>query len=142
MRFLAKFRLGGMLCDEMGLGKTIQSLCVLAEAHLENKDSLSLVVCPGSIVGHWVNEAKKFLGFEVCDINNLKSKTGLIVLSYSSMISKISILANINFLYIILDEGHLLSNPKTKTYKSVKELKSQYRLILTGTPIQNKILEL
>ena len=52
MRFLAKFRLGGMLCDEMGLGKTIQSLCVIAEAHLDYPDSVSLIVCPASIVGH------------------------------------------------------------------------------------------
>lgn len=162
MRFLAKFRLGGMLCDEMGLGKTIQSLCVIAEAHLDYPDAISLIICPASIVGHWVKEAKNYLHLEVLELGHLLqgkkadgsasmiSKNyigsypfkGLVVVSYSSLLRNLSVLENFEFLYMVLDEGHLLSNPNTKSFKAVKKLKSQYRLILTGTPIQNKILEL
>lgn len=141
MRFLASFRLGGMLCDEMGLGKTIQSLCVIAEAHLDHPDAVSLIVCPSTIVGHWVKEAKNYLDLNICNLNEGILK-GLLVISYKYLISNIETIAAHQFLYTILDEGHLLSNPNTKAFKSVKLIKSNYRIILTGTPIQNKILEI
>ena len=73
---------------------------------------------------------------------NAKLTPGLVVLSYSALNNCSKLFFSHDFLYLILDEGHLLSNPNTKAYKAIKKLKSQFRLILTGTPIQNKILEL
>ena len=139
MRFLAQFRLGGLLCDEMGLGKTIQSLCAISEAHIDSPSSSSLIVCPASVVGHWVKEAKNYLDLPVHEFP--LAGPGLMVISYNSLMSSIGKLKNTQFLYAVLDEGHLLSNPKTKTFKAVKMIQASYRLILTGTPIQNKILD-
>ena len=141
LRFLAKFRLGGLLCDEMGLGKTIQSLCAIAEAYIDYPESLSLIICPASVVGHWVKEAKNYLSLPVYEFPNT-NKQGLWVVSYSTFVLAADKFKKYSFLYVILDEGHLLSNPKTKTFKAVKLLKSQFRLILTGTPVQNKILDI
>ena len=146
MRFLGRFKLGGMLCDEMGLGKTIQTLCVVAESHKENPGSTSLVVAPSSVVPQWCYEVKKYFSEEV-----LKAKTAdnlententLVVVSYHSLKRKLQDLESRNFLYVILDEGHIIRNPSTKTYKAIKRLKGEFRLILTGTPLQNKVLEL
>lgn len=141
LRFLAQFRLGGLLCDEMGLGKTIQSLCAIAEAHIDYQDSISLIICPASVVGHWVKEAKRFLDLPVFEYSKEKAK-GLWVVSYSTFVLAAEKFKKYKFLYVVLDEGHLLSNPKTKTFKSVMLLDSQFRLILTGTPVQNKILDI
>ena len=142
MRFLSRFRLGGMLCDEMGLGKTIQSLCVVAEAHLDHPQALSLILCPGSVVGHWIKEAKSLLDMNASGFTDKIPEHGLVVMPYTKLISAFHLVSQYNFLYLILDEGHLLNNPTTRAYKAVKALKSEHRLILTGTPIQNKILEL
>ncbi|CAG9324841.1 MOT1 [Blepharisma stoltei] len=146
LRFLNIFGLCGMLCDEMGLGKTIQTLCAVAEAHLDYQDAISLVVCPTSVTGHWKEEVHRYFDKNILDAdefeNNKKFSQGLLVISYNSLKKHIETLKEIEFLYIILDEGHLISNPNTQTYKAILQLKGKHRLILTGTPLQNKILEL
>jgi TATA-binding protein-associated factor len=123
----------------MGLGKTIQSLCAIAEAHLDHPNSFSLIVCPASVVGHWLKEAKSYLDLPVHE--HPDHGKGLLVISYNILNTNIEKIKKLHFLYAVLDEGHLLSNPKTKTFKAVKSISSTYRLILTGTPIQNKILD-
>ncbi|KAL0216672.1 hypothetical protein P9112_008856 [Eukaryota sp. TZLM1-RC] len=150
LNFLKKFNLAGILADDMGLGKTLQTLCILSTV-----SDISLVVAPSSVVHHWVNECRRmfpkinvecFLG-----VNRSKSTLnqilttfdhGILVTSYDCLKSHVSSLSNILFSFVVLDEGHLIRNHNSVLSRSVKQLMSQHRLILTGTPIQNHVLEL
>ncbi len=115
----------------------------------------SLVVCPSSLTGQWKNEVTK-LGFDK-DIMKVLHYAGpkrkerwaqafenchLVICSYATLRADINNLQNVRWTYCILDEGHLLKNPKTLTAKAARKLRSKHRLILSGTPIQNNVNEL
>ncbi|EDL41777.1 mCG13925 [Mus musculus] len=141
LAFLNKYKLHGILCDDMGLGKTLQSICILAGDHCQRAQEYarsklaecmplpSLVVCPPTLTGHWVDEVGKFC-----------SREYLNPLHYTGPPTER--IRNIKFNYCILDEGHVIKNGKTKLSKAVKQLTANYRIILSGTPIQNNVLEL
>ncbi|ORX49409.1 hypothetical protein DM01DRAFT_355501 [Hesseltinella vesiculosa] len=165
LAFLNRFQLHGILCDDMGLGKTLQSICILAsDHHLRHKryeatqapDAIacpSLVVCPPTLTGHWFHEIKQYA-------NNLKplmytggpnerkrlraslQQADVVIMSYDIIRNDIDVLQPIFWNYCILDEGHIIKNGKTKITKAIKNLQSNHRLILSGTPIQNNVLEL
>lgn len=138
IRFLQSVNLNGALCDDMGLGKTLQALVGIGLAHCQkisndnNKHSneviKSLVVCPSTLCGHWFNEITRFFSigqfYQVLrhDGNSKKRKSSwrlgintanIIVTSYSVLRQDIDILSSVMWTYCILDEGHLLKNPKT-----------------------------
>lgn len=165
LAFLAKFQLHGILCDDMGLGKTLQSICILASKHAErakkyeetkSADSVhlpSLIICPPTLTGHWYYEILKYTenlrpilyvgsAKERAKILSKVSTKDIIITSYEVVRNDISSLEDINWLYCILDEGHVIKNAKTKLTKAVKAIQAQHRLILSGTPIQNNVLEL
>ncbi|ALC46880.1 Hel89B [Drosophila busckii] len=160
--FLNKYNLHGILCDDMGLGKTLQTICILAGDHVQRREAQlaplpSLVICPPTLTGHWVYEVEKFLaqspvlrplhyfGFPV-GREKLRSQIGtscnLVVASYDTIRKDIDFFSGIHFNYCVLDEGHIIKNGKTKSSKAIKQLKANHRLILSGTPIQNNVLEL
>lgn len=160
--FLNKYNLHGILCDDMGLGKTLQTICILAGDHVQRQEAKlaplpSLVICPPTLTGHWVYEVDKFLaqssvlrplhyyGFPV-GREKLRSQIGttcnLVVASYDTIRKDIDFFSGIHFNYCVLDEGHIIKNGKTKSSKAIKQLKANHRLILSGTPIQNNVLEL
>ncbi|WVQ74752.1 hypothetical protein IAR50_004357 [Cryptococcus sp. DSM 104548] len=165
MAFLAKYQLHGILCDDMGLGKSLQSICIVASKHHERAerhketqsvDSAhlpSLFVCPPTLTGHWYHEFRKFtphikalqyVGSSI-DRSSLRrhfNNYDVIITSYESIRSDIADLQKVNFLYCVLDEGHIIKNTKTKLAVAVKQIKAQHRLLLSGTPIQNNVLEL
>lgn len=154
--FLNRYKLHGVLCDDMGLGKTIQTLCIVALDHHRNKQvPSSLVICPPTLTGHWVYEAEKF--FQSKDLSviqyagnpierdrlrHLTLKYKLVVASYDIVRKDIEFFESVQWNYCILDEGHVIKNGKTKNAKAVKKLRSHHRLILSGTPVQNDVLEL
>ena len=159
LAFLRDYGVHGILCDDMGLGKTLQTICILASTHKKCKDSggksYSLVVCPPTLTGHWVHEISKFISadilkpLEYCGLLNERIKLrptfgdhDIIVASYDIVRNDIEFLKSCKWLYIVLDEGHVVKNTKTKSYKAIKQLRGNHRLILTGTPIQNNVLEL
>lgn len=167
LAFLNKYKLHGILCDDMGLGKTLQSICILAGDHFnrsqvyvrnksaDNVPLPSLVVCPPTLTGHWVDEVGKFCSKEYLNplhytgppierarLQHQVKKHNLIVASYDVVRNDIDFFRNIKFNYCILDEGHIIKNGKTKLSKAVKQLSANYRVILSGTPIQNNVLEL
>ncbi|XP_061645267.1 TATA-binding protein-associated factor 172 isoform X2 [Phyllopteryx taeniolatus] len=141
LSFLNKYKLHGILCDDMGLGKTLQSICILAGDHYLRAQEYtktkaadcsplpSLVVCPPTLTGHWVDEVGKFC-----------AKDYLNPLHYTGPPTER--MRNIKFNYCILDEGHIIKNGKTKLSKAIKQLAANFRVILSGTPIQNNVLEL
>ncbi|KAJ6608621.1 hypothetical protein B0H10DRAFT_1920958 [Mycena sp. CBHHK59/15] len=165
LAFLAKYQLHGILCDDMGLGKTLQSICILSSKHFERAERYkamqmpdavhlpSLIVCPPTLTGHWYYEVLKYAENlrPVLYTGNARERTKLlsklnthdvVITSYEVVRNDISQLETLNWLYCILDEGHVIKNAKTKLTKAVKCIRAQHRLILSGTPIQNNVLEL
>uniref|UniRef100_A0A0A9X8J8 TATA-binding protein-associated factor 172 n=1 Tax=Lygus hesperus TaxID=30085 RepID=A0A0A9X8J8_LYGHE len=166
--FLNKFKLHGLLCDDMGLGKTLQSICILASDHFYRQQQFkktgreefsplpSLVVCPPTLTGHWVYEVEKFVpdrNFlrpllyagtpnERIKLRSHARRHQLIVASYDIVRKDIDFFSAIKWNYCILDEGHMIKNGKTKASRAIKLLTANNRLILSGTPIQNNVLEL
>ncbi|KAM0754707.1 hypothetical protein T439DRAFT_368083, partial [Meredithblackwellia eburnea MCA 4105] len=165
LAFLAKYQLHGLLCDDMGLGKTLQSICILGSKHFEraqrhaesgSADTIhlpSLVVCPPTLTGHWKHEIQTYASNlrPVIYTGNKSEREQLlakirqydvVIISYDILRNDIESLGLIDWHYCILDEGHIIKNGKTKLTKAVKSVRSVYRLILSGTPIQNNVLEL
>ncbi|XP_012284327.1 TATA-binding protein-associated factor 172 isoform X2 [Orussus abietinus] len=156
LNFLNRYRLHGVLCDDMGLGKTLQTLCILALDHHRNQNAPpSLVVCPPTLTGHWVYEAEKFLRNDDLSVlqyagtpperERLRPRVPryrLVVASYDIVRKDIEFFEAVQWNYCVLDEGHVIKNGKTKSAKAAKRLHAHHRLILSGTPVQNDVLEL
>lgn len=153
--FLREYNFGGCLADDMGLGKTIQTLAMLQQLKEEDQQkgthSTSLIVMPTSLIHNWLNEAKKFTpklkihahtgtyrnkeisAFEQYDV---------VITTYGITRVDVEILKGFYFNYIILDESQNIKNPSSKAFKSVRALKSRYKLVLSGTPIENSVSDL
>ena len=151
MRFLNEYNFGGCLADDMGLGKTVQTLALLQHEKENGASSASLLIMPTSLVYNWENEAKKFapeLKIFVYtgtyrDKNIEKfNNYDVIITSYGIARIDIELLQRYYFNYIILDESQAIKNPTSNISKAVKELKSKFKLILTGTPIENSTMDL
>lgn len=158
LAFLAKYKLHGILADDMGLGKTVQTLCAVAGAHRKaGSRCVSLVVCPASVVHHWVNESKTLFCEGVFrpyayvgsateratwSVKKLVGKHNLFVTSYEVLRNDAKKLAKIDFLYCVLDEGHVIRNPASKVTEAAKSISATHRLVLSGTPLQNQVVEL
>lgn len=165
LAFLNRYNLHGVLCDDMGLGKTLQTLCMVASDHhlraeeyarTEAPDQRrlpSLVICPPTLTGHWKQEIRTYAPFlhavtyagppaERGKVRSQLSSADIVITSYDIARNDADILTAINWNYTVLDEGHLIKNPKAKVSMAVKRLISNHRLILSGTPIQNNVLEL
>ncbi|EPE35095.1 P-loop containing nucleoside triphosphate hydrolase [Glarea lozoyensis ATCC 20868] len=165
LNFLNKYHLHGILCDDMGLGKTLQTLCIVASDHhlraeefakTQSPDARrlpSLIVCPPTLSGHWQQEINHYAPFLTCtayvgppvDRARLRDKLGstdIVITSYDICRNDAEVLTPFNWNYLVLDEGHLIKNPRAKVTIAVKRLLSNHRLILSGTPIQNNVLEL
>ena len=165
LAFLNRYHLHGVLCDDMGLGKTLQTLCMVASDHHMRAEEFSktrnpdvrslpsLIVCPPTLSGHWQQEIKTYAPFltSVAYVGpppergrhwaQLQS-VDIVITSYEVCRNDIEVFAPLNWNYCVLDEGHLIKNPAAKTSLAVKRLQSNHRLILSGTPIQNNVLEL
>lgn len=156
LKILDKYKFGGILADDMGLGKTIQLLAVI-QAYLEQEKNPkpSMVVCPSSLSLNWKSEIKKFTPFiktlvihgnaeeRKSQIESI-GKYNLIITSYDLLKRDIEEYKNVNcdFKYIIADEAQYIKNNNTQNAKAIKEIKSDTRFALTGTPIENSLSEL
>jgi TATA-binding protein-associated factor len=165
LAFLNRFGLHGVLCDDMGLGKTLQTICIVASDHHMRAEEYaktqapdqrrlpSLIICPPTLSGHWQQEIRQYAPFlrTVAYVGNPtergKHKNALegadvVITSYDVCRNDSDVLTPISWNYCVLDEGHLIKNPKAKITQAVKKIVSNHRLILSGTPIQNNVLEL
>lgn len=150
LRFLNEFKLGGCLADDMGLGKTVQTLAML-QAEKEAGHGTTLLIMPTSLVYNWEMEASKFapqlkvLNYTGTlrnkDVKRFE-KYDIVLTSYGITRLDIELLKNFYFNYIILDESQVIKNPSSNIAKAVRELKSRYRLVLTGTPLENTTMDL
>lgn len=161
LAFLNRYGLHGALCDDMGLGKTLMTLCMIAgdfhDSCTRGQTFPSLVVCPSTIVAHWVMEAQRFFGqslpyiLQYSGLPRVRARIrgdtnmqemSLIVTSYDVLSNDLRYLDHLRLNYLVLDEGHVIKNSKTKVARAVRALSADHRLILTGTPVQNSVLEL
>jgi hypothetical protein len=151
---LTQIRLGGILADDMGLGKTLQTLTWLAwlqEQHKKNPKP-SLVICPASVLHNWRREAERFtphlkvLVLESGSARHVLRKQipqhDIIVTNYALLRRDLEELQKFAFRAVILDEAQFIKNPGAQVTQSVKQLKSEARLALTGTPLENRLLDL
>lgn len=134
-----------MIADEMGLGKTMQTLGVFnALSQNGRKKCRFLVVCPASVIPVWLSETKKF--FPKFQTQTLSSKTkkigdGILVSSYTQLRRNKGLLDSAEFEVAVLDEAQFIKNPESKTTAACLAIKSRYKLALTGTPIENRLLD-
>lgn len=158
LRTLGAYGLGGILADDMGLGKTVQLLCVVC-AYLESTEKSKLkptiVVCPSSLCLNWQNEIEKFTtGVTSLVIHGtLQERMKQIseIPNYNIVITSYELLKrdieeykkyNYQFKYIIADEAQYIKNNNTQNAKAIKNITSEVRFALTGTPIENSLSEL
>lgn len=165
LAFLNKYHLHGILCDDMGLGKTLQTICIVASDHhlraerfaetsaAEYRRLPSLIICPPSLTGHWEQELNQYAPFLKvvvyaggpsvrANIRMQIPSADVVVTSYDVCRNDVENLTEQFYNYCVLDEGHIIKNSASKLTKSVKRVNAEHRLILSGTPIQNNVLEL
>ncbi len=151
LSILSKYNIGGILADDMGLGKTLQMIALLKNDPAERP---SLVVCPKSLLFNWESEFGKFDGetkvVKICGtapqraeiISRINAcEKAVYITSYDSLRNDIG-LYTVEFLYGILDEAQYIKNVKAQKTLSVKELRAQHRFAVTGTPIENSVIDL
>lgn len=148
-RFLSQSRL--LLADDMGLGKTAQAI---ASAHVLVRGRLvsrGLVVCPASLRTQWAREWHKLSDVPVEIVDGSPNErlqrysswdTGFLILGYETLLRDLGALMSLGAELVILDEAQRIKNWQTQTARAVKRLDVPYRLVLTGTPLENRIDEL
>lgn len=151
---LANLNLGGCLADDMGLGKTIQTLVMLQYFYQEGQRHPSLLICPTSVIENWVREAARFVPklplFVHYGSRRLKGDafakalqgTALVISSYALLQRDIELYTTILWDGVILDEAQNIKNPGTRQARAARSLKSNWRIALTGTPIENHVGDL
>lgn len=153
LHFLRSYHFAGILADDMGLGKTLQTLTVLSMT--KHAGVPSLVVCPKSLLYNWQQEAATFFprlkvlvydGSQSERLALLKTLTehDLVVVSYNTLKRDADYLCapGRRYNYAVLDEAQYIKNYMTKMAQRVKEIPADYRLALTGTPLENHVFEL
>lgn len=146
---LSDYQFGGILADEMGLGKTIQTIAFL----LSNKDKKSIVITPTALIYNWKNELEKFAPtLKVGLLHAAKSERekildnidnyDVILTTYTTYKNDIDKYKNISFDYCIIDEAQNIKNPDAIITKAIKNVNAKVKFALTGTPIENNLMEL
>ncbi|WP_075593358.1 DEAD/DEAH box helicase [Pseudoalteromonas sp. PAB 2.2] len=151
LNFLKRHQLGGILADDMGLGKTLQVIAFLANAKQRPQAGPTLIVCPTSLVGNWQNEINKF----ACNLKittvfgSLRneqlqqlSQADCILTTYPLLKRDIAYYSPLYFENIILDEAQYIKNDAAQVSRLVKRLNADFKLCLSGTPIENNLFEL
>ena len=158
--FLHNLRFGACLADDMGLGKTVQLLAFLSSLRSgKNGDSsqkASLLIIPASLIANWEQEIMRFFPtLKFFTAHPQANKNGnvepadkswfdsldLVITTYA-LAQKYQWLKEYSWRYVILDEAQAIKNPGTKQTKAVKNLSSENRIVMTGTPIENRLSDL
>jgi len=150
VNFLKRFGFGGILADDMGLGKTIQTIAFLNQEKTTGQHP-SLVVCPTSVVENWTREANRFapqlkvLALVGKNRNELFEKIGdynLVITSYPLIQRDLEEYCKRQWHYMVIDEAQKVKNHRTKTHEAFCKIRSKHKLALSGTPIENRLMEL
>ena len=152
LHVLARHNLSGILADDMGLGKTLEMISLIASLKATKP---VLIVSPKSLIYNWENEFRKWnpeANVFVLDgdkssrnvvISNIdNSKGDIYVTSYDSLRNDVDLMTKYSFSLVVLDEAQSIANVYAKKTRAVKEIQSDHKFVLTGTPIQNSLLDL
>jgi superfamily II DNA or RNA helicase len=153
LAFLLRGGLGGILADDMGLGKTLQTLALLLHARLQSPNaSPFLVVAPTSVVSNWFSEAQRFApGLNVRVVSDTVAASGVpldttgvdvVVTSYTLFRLDFESYGGQDWAGLILDEAQFVKNRATAVHRCARDLKAPFKLAITGTPMENNLMEL
>ncbi|MBM4142523.1 MAG: DEAD/DEAH box helicase [Lentisphaerae bacterium] len=155
LAYLAENRFGGVLADDMGLGKTLQALCWLAWLHAAKAPvegiPPSAVICPKSVMENWRSEAERFypslrvtLWSPVAgaDFAAVRRDSDLVVMNYTQLRLLDPASLTSPWFAAVLDEAQGIKNPNSLTAQAARAVVASYRLALTGTPIENRLMDL
>eukprot|EP00760_Papus_ankaliazontas_P001887 PhM_4_TR1071/c0_g1_i1/m.26885/K10841/ERCC6, CSB, RAD26; DNA excision repair protein ERCC-6 len=149
---------GGVLADEMGLGKTVQMAVFLGALHYSGlSEGSTIIVCPATILAQWVRELHFWApmlrvnvlhatgthrGTTPTLLGNVSLQNGVVVTTYAMVRDSLDHFLSTKINYVVLDEGHLIRNPEAATSIACKAIPTAHRILMTGTPIQNRLVEL
>ncbi len=155
LSFLFEHGLGGILADDMGLGKTIQTLALICWARQQNPDAPPfIVVAPSSVVSNWAREAARFaphLRVVAIDQTEAKRKIStaeliadadIVITSYTLLRIDFDSYSSLPWTGLVLDEAQFVKNYRAKTYQCVRRLSAPFKLAVTGTPLENSLMDL
>ncbi len=154
LAFLHANGLGGVLADDMGLGKTVQTLALFLHVLEQDPGARFLVVAPTSVVENWHREARRFApGVAVRTIRETSSRRGtpltaaagdarIVVTSYALFRLDVDDYAALRWHALVLDEAQFVKNHQSKAYRCARRLEAPMKLAITGTPIENGLMDL
>ncbi len=152
--FLRWWGLGACLADDMGLGKTIQTLAAILRDHQEGNDKPNLLVCPTSVINNWQREAQKFTPSLPVILHHgpgrqhgekfaqQAAEHQIVITSYGTMTRDRELLASVDWRSVTVDEAQNIKNPITRQAQAARSLPADYRIALTGTPVENHVGDL
>ena len=142
---------GGILADDMGLGKTLQAISLISEIQLENEDLLGIIIVPTSLLHNWKEEFYKFSDIKPILVEGnaetrkelvKKTEKGILITTYQTFRNDVKNYKDKKFDVAILDEAQNIKNVSSLVKKATSKLESAVNFALTGTPIENSIMEL
>ena len=155
LAFLFEHRLGGVLADDMGLGKTVQALALMCHTRERGlTDAPYLVVAPTSVVGNWAMECRRFApDLDVVTVTetgrrramtlqDMTAKVDVVITSYGLFRREYEEYAAIGWAGLFLDEAQFAKNRHSQTYQRAKTLPVSFKVAMSGTPIENNLMEL
>lgn len=154
LEFMRTWGFGACLADDMGLGKSIQTLATIARDWEAGDRRPSLIVCPTSVVANWQNEVARFTpdlpvmvhhGLERArgaEFRKAAATHAIVVSTYALLQRDLAFLEGVAWRGVVLDEAQNIKNPETKQARAARALKADYRVALTGTPVENNVGDL
>ncbi|SFC95236.1 DEAD/DEAH box helicase [Bacillus sp. UNCCL81] len=153
MKYLHYRRIGGLLADDMGLGKTVQVISFLTYLYEKNGLQPTLIVAPKTLIENWKNEIGKFApqllnklythqGTSRYKYPESLNQCNIILTTYQTLVNDQLLFGQVNWSAVICDEAQPMKNPSTSASHVIKALKARMRLALTGTPVENSLIDL
>ncbi len=160
LSYLEQLGLNGCLADDMGLGKTVQVIARLLQEQEQTKKAKqtvnpTLLIAPTSVVGNWRKEIEKFApslraivhhgnerAKEPKDFETMAQQNDVIITSFTLIRKDLSLFESVNWQRVVLDEAQNIKNPKAAQTKAILKLSAPHRLAMTGTPVENRLLDL
>ncbi|MEE8296628.1 MAG: DEAD/DEAH box helicase, partial [Hyphomicrobium sp.] len=154
LAFLQQWGLGACLADDMGLGKTVQALALIQRNWAGHDKRPVLLVCPTSVVNNWDKEAARFTPDlpvlvhhgvgrrKAAAFKHQAEEHAMVISSYGLLQRDLEFLQDVNWAGVILDEAQNIKNPETKQARAARALRADYRIALTGTPVENNVADL
>lgn len=141
---------GAILADEMGLGKTLQIIALfLLDRPSESEPAL--IVCPTTLIANWKREIEKFAPSLTIQIHRGADRTGfykdlmrsdVVITTYDTLVNDITIFRGVNWHFLVCDEAQAVKNPDSKRRKALHLIPRRYSIPVTGTPVENTLLDL